>query len=669
MRSKDIFYALCDKWRRREFDDEYLTLAVKLRDKYPESELFSLFYGFYALAYGNIEVAFEQAQLAYARRHLSEKVWQLLLACYEAMGMERESIFFQGLRRKFYNVPLSVEIKDRESLDLLSMAMGVGNYAPFAAERLFYRNGELQQQAAVFAGEFLPSLNRDHYWVGAYAEQEGMEGKNWLLSEMRENSDFAKRCGADFVFDIQRASLAKRLEIVPPTGGALLPVAGTDYEQRICFTVDGELLKAGLGKWMFGYFRLTRPVVLQSDRDMVVGKIIPLGHSPKRKKVVLNILVDAFSWAVEKERGFRDVPNIMKFFSKGIIFNNHFSVGEYTYPSFATIETGMTPHHSQIFNEQAAVPLAAQYTTISEQMQQLGYYCVNIMGSGDGIYNETTRGYDRLLVNSYAVAAYEGVERTIRHLESFDCDQFLLMHVMDVHPWRARDYQVPVTTQTSLPLEERVDGYDESRPSVYIKYTPLYEKANIDGLRNTDRALGNLFQYLEEHYKDDEYIVQLYSDHGCSVYDDNPYLLSDHHVGAAYMIRGAGVPKKGRVEELTSSLDIYPVLGRLTGFAVPDYVDGNLPAALGGREREYVISNTMYPGQTFKMAIRTQDYECQLQTTDLLTTAGTVNMDTAEFKIYRRDKEYNQVENPERKNYFTKIVNEYTKTFDNHGIQ
>ncbi len=328
----------------------------------------------------------------------------------------------------------------------------------------------------------------------------------------------------------------------------------------------------------------------------------------------------------------------------------------------------MTPHPSQIFNEQAAVPLAAQYTTMSEQMQQLGYYCVNIMGSGDGIYNETPRGYDRLLVNSYAVAAYEGVERTIRHMESFDCDQFLLMHVMDVHPWRGKDYQVPVTTQTSLPLEERVDGYDESRPSVYIKYTPLYEKANIDGLRNTDRALGNLFQYLEEHYKDDEYIVQLYSDHGCSVYDDNPYLLSDHDVGAAYMIRGAGVPVTGLTEELTSSLDIYPVLGRLAGFEVPDYVDGNLPAALGGREREYVISNTMYPEQTFKMAIRTKDYECQLQTADLLTADGTVNMDTADFKIYRRGHAHELIDTPELQAYFAAIIHDYTKSFDNHGL-
>lgn len=282
--------------------------------------------------------------------------------------------------------------------------------------------------------------------------------------------------------------------------------------------------------------------------------------------------------------------------------------------------------------------LDSRYVTISEQMKRLGYYCVNVMGAGDGITNRTTRGYDRLLTTTYSTPAYEGVERTIRHLEAFgECDQFLLLHVMDAHPWRVKDFQVPITTQTGLPLSGRLSGYDESRPSVYIQNTPLYEKANIDGVRNVDRALGNLFRYLEEHYEEDEYIVQLYSDHGCSVYDDEPYLMSEHHVGAAYMMRGAGVPERGIVDELTSALDIYPALGKLAGFKVPDYVDGNLPEVLGGTERAYVISNTMYPGQTFKMAVRTKDYECQLATADVLTTDGTVDMDTATFGIYCRD--------------------------------
>lgn len=674
MEAKDIFSALMDKYNRSEYDGEYLQMLVQFRDNFPELAEFEIFYAAYALAHNDYRLAYAQAKNAYRKRKLNDKVLEIFVHCFDKYGKQREKTYYQGLRRKFYQAPLELMLDEdhyAEYLDLLSLAMGVAIYAPFAAARFGYKDGILQQHAAVFGGEYLPRLYQEKYpyWVGVYGEQEEVSGKNWLLEEMKNNSNFALRCGADMVFDIQRAHIVKSDKIFPDDKGILIPIAGTEDKQNICFKNASAEYTAKLPKWMFSYFRIDEPTGIISDNNMVVGKPIPLGHDVRRRKLVLNILVDALSWSRQKELGFVDVPNIMRFFAKGIIFNNHFSVGEYTYPSLATIETGMCPHHSQIFHEQAAVELEHDYITLSEQMNRLGYYCVNIMGVGNGFYNGVTRGYDRLLTNAYVTPAYEGVERTIRHLEAFgDCDQFLFLHTMDVHPWRAKDFQMPVTSQTGLALKDRVFGYDETRPSVYIKNTPLYEKANIDGIRNTDRALGNLFRYLEEHYNDDEYIVQLYSDHGCSVYDESPYLLSEHHVGAAYMIRGAGVPAKGMAEELTSSLDVYPSLGRMVGFTIPEYVDGNLPAALGGKEREYVISNTMYPGQTFKMAIRTKDYECQLVTTDLLTTDGTVNMETASFKVYRRNLRHQQIDKPELNAYFAAIIHEYTKSFDNHGI-
>lgn len=90
-------------------------------------------------------------------------------------------------------------------------------------------------------------------------------------------------------------------------------------------------------------------------------------------------------------------------------------------------------------------------------MQKLGYYCVNIMGCGDALYTGAYRGYDRLITNSYATRAYEGVERTIQHLEAFaECDQFLFMHIMDVHPWQISTISMPLATQTCLSLEDRL---------------------------------------------------------------------------------------------------------------------------------------------------------------------------------------------------------------------
>lgn len=174
-------------------------------------------------------------------------------------------------------------------------------------------------------------------------------------------------------------------------------MAGSEASQEITIASAKKEYNVILGNWEYSHYRIEQPVEIKGKKEFVMGKPILLEHSPKRKKLVLNILVDALSWQAMKEQNYVLLPNVMKFFSKGVIFNNNFSVGEFTYPSIHTIETGMYPHHSQIYNEHINMPLSPEYMVISEQMQKLGYYCVNIMGSGDALYTGGYRGYDRLI--------------------------------------------------------------------------------------------------------------------------------------------------------------------------------------------------------------------------------------------------------------------------------
>lgn len=103
------------------------------------------------------------------------------------------------------------------------------------------------------------------------------------------------------------------------------------------------------------------------------------------------------------------------------------------------------------------MPLSPEYKVLSEQMRDLGYYCVNIMGCPSLHYTGAGRGYDRQIVNSYAQRVYEGVERTIQQLEALgECDQFLFMHIMDVHPWQISTISMPLAIQTCLSLEDRL---------------------------------------------------------------------------------------------------------------------------------------------------------------------------------------------------------------------
>ena len=144
----------------------------------------------------------------------------------------------------------------------------------------------------------------------------------------------------------------------------------------------------------------------------------------------------------------------MRFFQRGVIFDNNFSASEYTYPSLASIETGLYQHYTQIAEPGRPFVLSPSYVTMSEQMKQLGYYCVNLMGESSFIYNGASRGYDRLIINPWIMRAVDGVERTIRHLDAFDeCDNFVLLHVADSHPNNC-DIPSPAKAQTHLPIKD-----------------------------------------------------------------------------------------------------------------------------------------------------------------------------------------------------------------------
>lgn len=666
-----LFRKLQQKWEQKDFDDEYLALLAEYKEKYPESEHVDIFAGYFALHYGEVKEALKYAEAAWQKRKYSLVIWQLLIQCYDKLNMLKKKIKFLGYCHHAYNMDIQVPSYAEEILENLTLSHNIGDYAPFLLNKFSLKDNKLTRSEYAIGGEYIPwPVDRDgyKYWVGVFVNQELLNGKGSLLSREQNISDFVREYGADMIFDIVKSKTGKEFKFDPQGKKYIISLAGMEANQEITISSKDKAYNAILGKWEYSYYRVENPVLINGDKEFVMGKPILLEHSPKRKKVVLNILIDALSWQAMKEQNYALLPNTMKFFSKGIIFNNHFSVSEYTYPAVHTIETGMYPHHSQIYNERINMPLSDTYEVISEQMQKLGYYCVNVMGCGDALYTGGYRGYDRLITNSYATRAYDGVERTIQQLEAFgECDQFLFMHIMDVHPWQISTISMPLATQTCLSLEDRLWENQEKVASVYLKYSPLYAHANMMGIKNTDRSLGILFNYLESHYNDDEYVVQLYSDHGASVYDNYPYLMSRYQTSAAYMVRGAGIPALGIVDELTSAVDIYNVMAKVNGFTVPEYVDGNVPKALGGKEREYTISNSIFPGQTYKLCIRTKQYEFQLESKEFVDVDGTVDLTDASMYILDRRYEWQQCYDLDLLGYFMNIAREHTKLFCTWG--
>ena len=299
------------------------------------------------------------------------------------------------------------------------------------------------------------------------------------------------------------------------------------------------------------------------------------------------------------------------------------------------------------------------------------------MATGQCCYYGTYRGYDRLISSYGFLPAYEGVERTLRTLEAFpETDHFMLLHITDVHPL---NIQTPLKFSTaaelSVPLADRFVPLDPTVPSVRTPHLPIYLEQFRISLAHIDRTLGHLLSYIEERYDTDEYIVNLYSDHGCSIFDPNTRgravdVIGTYATGAAWMMRGAGVPAGIVADELTSSVDIYPTLGHLCGFHISGDIDGNLPAVFGGAARDAVYSASQFPGQTYKLAVRSTTHTLRVETQGFTQEDGTADFAGATARIYPRGHELEDdyaVDSAELRRFFYPRARDFVREIANNG--
>ena len=620
---------------------------------------------------GEKELALAQAREAYARRDQQPMIWRLLAELLAELGYEHESYFFHallmvaGLEEENLEPP-----EQHDRLLLLQELKSMPGMAPFQVKLRSPAPG-VSKYGGHLVGQFLDSnfLGRQapgyHEWCGIY-NPHGWREVRGVQAELLENVAVKTMGYTDSFFDIMKVQLATEVRLSPPPGvAAVVPVAGTESCQAADFSDVRHGGEVTLPRHEFDFYRFSEPLTIRSVSPMAIGEPVLMRHDEGRLRLVLNILTDGLSWKQMQKENFRRVPNIRRFFASGLTFGNHYAVAEYTYPALAAIQTSQHLHHGQIFHDKRWARLRPEVATLSEKMKELGYYCVTTIGEPNGIYNGALRGFDRKIIQGVYPCAYEGVDRTMRFLEAFgETDAFVFLHVTDSHPYNA---SVPpaVQAETRVPWYESLEQTDDA--SVFLPSNPMSLASNGATIEMMDRHLGTLFRYLEEHYRPEEYLVCLYSDHGASIYSDPPYLLSEEQAGSAFMLRGAGVPELGDVEELTSALDIVPSLAKLVGFEPEPYWDGLLPAALGGRAREYVVSNSLFPGQTYKLCLRTQAHEFRLETAEPTREDGTVDLSAFETHIYTRDAKHEEIEDPALQQFFMRRAIRHMKSFC-HGL-
>ena len=678
--AQGLFYDLLARSDQAAYDDDFLMQLAAYREAGGDAAHADIFAARYLLANGDAENAAVCGERAYHRRQLAPITWQTLAAAYKAQGRYVDALIMQGYLSSCFNVPIDLnlprEVLTQDVLDRLSVAMGKPSYAPIALFRMTYdKNRGLSSSATAFVGEFLPvSPMYPPYYVGVYTEQELHGGKAWMIAATRNLDGFAAHVSGDFLFDLMRGSRAHGSAHIDlsPQQEVVLPLLGTgESTQEIRIRADHADGTALLSTATPSFFRLSETTDFSSPHDFIVGTPIAIGHAPHRRRLVLNLLVDALPWEIMGTDFAAHMPYTARFFAKGLTFRQQFSTAEFTYPSLAAIETGMYAQHSGVFNDRIVMTLPPEFVTLSERMRSLGYATTNLRGDGNGVYNGVTRGYDRLIVTPYRLPAYEGAEQVIRYLEGLhDADHFIYLHAQDLHPWPNKNFSIPSAAQAQLSLADRIDTSAEGKPSPYLSPSALNQAGFWQSVHSVDRALGVLFAYLEEHYTPDEYLVNLYSDHGVSIFDEISHIVSAALTHTAWMMRGAGVPKGITADEMTSTVDIYPTLAHLLGFPVDATVDGVLPRIFGGPGREIACSNSLFPTKPYFLAARSATRTLFLETEEPVNMDGTVDLSKATIAIYPRSHEKEkgyEIDDPSLRAFFYPRVRAFLKGIADNG--
>ena len=682
-----LFYDLLARSEQDAYDEDFLARLAAYREADGDAAHADIFAAQYLLANGDAENAVTCAERAFRLRPLQVPIFEVLSRAYKMLGRYADALLMQGYTNRLTDVPIAVddyphEAITQEALDRLSVVLSHPSFVPLATRASYDPAAGITTTDGLFAGEFLPaSESHDRaYYVGVHAEQGQQGDKAWQLKNIRDAQGVGYFAAGDFIFDLMRAQrapgaahieLAPGQEVVLPIIGTVLPAVGVCQPQQLHVHSASVDAPGWLNVATPNFYRLHETTDFSSDHAFLVGTPIQIGHHPRRRRLVLNILVDALPWEIVGSCFAEMMPQTARFFARGLIFNQQFSVSEYTYPSLATIETGLYPHHSKMFHDKIPVELSPSIATLSERARDNGYATAQLMGFGMGLYDGCMRGYDRLIAAMYRTPAYEGTERIIRHLDGIpDADHFIYFHTADVHPWPAPLFQQAATVQASLPLDARMTDEIHAPHSPYLRPSPINQASFRYGVRSTDRALGTLFSYLEEHYAPEEYLVNLYSDHGVSIFSPTPYIVDSPLTHTAWMMRGAGIPEGVITEELTSTADIHPTMAHLLGFPGDADVDGVLPRVLGGSGRDVSFSNSLYPGKPYFLAVRSASHTLCLETEVPVHTDGTVDLARASIAIYPREHEREkgyEIDDPALRAFFYPRARDFLRGIASNG--
>ena len=423
---------------------------------------------------------------------------------------------------------------------------------------------------------------------------------------------------------------------------------------------------------IFHYFNMDQAANLSSDQDFIVSKPIPTRRKEGKLRLILSLFMDGLSQRYLDETDYQDMPYTKQFFEKGMIFNRCYATSEWTQPSVPSMATGLYTTHHHIIYYSSAYRYPPHIKTVSEIFNDDGYFTIRISGSkGTSPYLGGLRGYDCSIHKSMTgFPDSHLIEDAMDYMEAFpDTSKFISLELFDAHrsldehmdkTWKY-DVNFNIALQANLDYRTSLTKTKVREKSVRMRHSEILIKRYQTGLRQIDRKFKSLFDYILANYEEDEYLVCLYSDHGMSPLDREDYLLKNMRTNSVLMFRGNGVPA-GISEEYINHIDYLPILTKSAGVEADlSQHDSVLPRTFGGPGRDYVYTESIYQEQTYKAAIRTEEFECRFETNANTDIDGLIDLSQGYTQEIFSMRTGEKVHDPELAEDFEAIVLDHIK--------
>ncbi|GMU93034.1 MAG: putative sulfatase [Candidatus Hydrogenedentota bacterium] len=267
--------------------------------------------------------------------------------------------------------------------------------------------------------------------------------------------------------------------------------------------------------------------------------------------------------------------------AEGALFEKAFAPKGSTWPSLATILTGLHPvTHGVRYN---GMRLASEHDTMAEVLRPLGYDCAVFISNGG---QQRWEGFDVKSIIRDEPRDAGVTEQAVAWLKEHADDKFFLwVHYFAPHgPYTPSD---EFNRFTDPNYRGTIDGSYDTLTRVFTQQQNLKPEdvAHVKGLYDgevlfTDTQMGLLLDELKAHGVYDDTLVVFSADHGEELHDHHRYF---HHQASLYdgtiqvplIFKLKDKIPPGLREKLPVSIvDIAPTVLELLGVGIPKEYEG-----------------------------------------------------------------------------------------------